>query len=110
MITWRKKDGRMPMVRAQVTGSDLRIDRVIPTDEGEYVCQGRNPAGTVEASARLIVHSPPSFNVEPKDQTAEEGNQVIMRCDATGNPTPAKFWSKEGYQVIISPSFFLVHL
>uniref|UniRef100_A0A915HN40 Roundabout n=1 Tax=Romanomermis culicivorax TaxID=13658 RepID=A0A915HN40_ROMCU len=103
VVTWRKKDGRMPPVRAQVTGSDLRIDRIIPSDEGEYICTGRNPAGSVEASARLTVHSPPSFTVKPTDQVTEEGSQVTLKCEAIGNPTPAKFWSKDGQQDLMFP-------
>lgn len=108
VITWRKKDGRMPPGRAQVSGSDLRIDRVMPTDEGEYVCNGRNPAGVVEASARLIVHSPPSFSAKPQDQVAEEGSMVAFKCEAIGTPTPAKFWSKEGLQDLMFPGHWSI--
>jgi len=90
---------RAALLHRQVSGSDLRIDRTVPSDEGEYVCHGRNPAGVVEASARLTVHSPPAFALKPADQVAEEGSHVLFKCEATGNPTPAKFWSKEGLQV-----------
>jgi hypothetical protein len=104
VIVWRKKDGKMPLGRAQILESKgLRVDRVIPSDEGEYVCQAKNPAGTIEASARLTVHAPPTFKKEPRDQEVEEGGSVSFQCEAIGNPPPARFWSKEGDQELMFP-------
>jgi hypothetical protein len=77
--------------------------RVVPSDEGEYICQARNAAGSIEASARLIVHAPPSFDREPVDQTVEEGAIATFQCQAVGNPLPARFWSKEGQQELMFP-------
>ncbi len=76
---------------------------MIASDEGEYICQAKNPAGTIEASARLVVHSPPTFSVEPHNQSVEEGSSVSFKCDAVGSPQPAKFWSKEGDQSLMFP-------
>lgn len=106
VITWRKKwspqgaSAKLPVGRAsQLEGRGLRIERVTAADEGEYECSGKNPAGAAEASAYLTVYSPPVFTVQPKDRTVEEGALLNVECDALGNPTPTKFWSREGNQV-----------
>ena len=54
---------------------------MVPTDEGEYVCQAKNPAGEIEATARLVVHAPPSFSRTPEDVTVDEGGEAQFRCE-----------------------------
>lgn len=104
VIMWRKKTGPMPTGRSQILDAKgLRIDRVVPQDADEYICEAKNPAGSIQASAQLIVHSPPTFAVEPKDETVEEGGSVSFTCRAQGNPTPTLFWSKEGEQNLWFP-------
>lgn len=79
-ISWKKKNDQMPVARAYIAKDNrgLRIDRwalkrrflwiystaishfrVQVSDEGDYVCYARNPAGSIESSARLKVQVNP---------------------------------------------------
>lgn len=75
------------------------VCRVEPSDEGEYLCQAKNPAGSIETSARLRVHAAPSFVKTPSDVSIESGGTAMFECEAEGQPLPASFWSREGQQV-----------
>uniref|UniRef100_A0A1I7WQ42 Ig-like domain-containing protein n=1 Tax=Heterorhabditis bacteriophora TaxID=37862 RepID=A0A1I7WQ42_HETBA len=77
----------------------LRIDRVQTSDEGEYVCYARNPAGSIESSARLRVQAPPSFQTKPTDQIVPQGSTANFECVPIGQPTP-------GQQVFINTRIF----
>ena len=68
-------------------------------DAGEYVCYAKNPVGSVESSARLIVNSPPVFTKFPQNLRLNTGKTAVFECEAIGQPTPGIFWSKEGDQV-----------
>ncbi|CDW53265.1 roundabout 2 [Trichuris trichiura] len=106
VVSWRKKDGRMPEDRAKVLDDHtLSIREVVPSDEGEYVCSGKNPAGKAEASAKLVVQSPPWFVEQPSDVEVKEGKEAVLRCEASGNPAPSQFWSKEGVQHLMFPGY-----
>ncbi|KIH65702.1 immunoglobulin I-set domain protein [Ancylostoma duodenale] len=99
-ISWKKKNDQMPVARAYIAKDNrgLRIDRVQVSDEGDYVCYARNPAGSIESSARLKVQAPPTFQTKPTDQTVAHGSTATFDCVPVGQPTPAYFWSKEGQQ------------
>ncbi|VDO23451.1 unnamed protein product [Heligmosomoides polygyrus] len=95
----------MPVARAYIAKDNrgLRIDRVQVSDEGDYVCYARNPAGSIESSARLKVQAPPTFQTKPVDQTVAHGSMATFECVPIGQPTPAYFWSKEGQQNLLFP-------
>jgi roundabout, axon guidance receptor 2 len=102
-ISWKKMNDQMPIGRAYITQDSrgLRIDRIQSSDEGEYVCHAKNPAGNIEASAKLRVNSPPTFSKKPEDVRVSSGKPAIFDCEAVGQPQPGIFWSKEGDQVTI---------
>lgn len=104
-ISWKKRNQQMPVGRAYIAPDNrgLRIDRVQVSDEGEYMCQAKNPAGSIEASARLRVHAPPSFTKTPLDVNVESGDTAVFDCEAEGQPEPARFWSREGQQDLLFP-------
>ncbi|CAB3399163.1 unnamed protein product [Caenorhabditis bovis] len=106
-ITWKRKNDQMPVARSMIAKDNrgLRIEKVQPTDEGEYVCYARNPAGQIEASAQLRVQAPPSFKVKPSDQAIPAGETATFECVLVGQPNPAYFWSKEGHQDLLFPSY-----
>uniref|UniRef100_A0A5S6QST5 Uncharacterized protein n=1 Tax=Trichuris muris TaxID=70415 RepID=A0A5S6QST5_TRIMR len=106
VVTWWKKDAQMPKDRARMLDDhSLSIERVLTSDEGEYVCSGKNPAGKAEASARLVVQSSPWFVEEPSDVEVKEGEEVILNCEANGSPAPSQFWAKEGAQYLMFPGY-----
>ena len=58
-VLWRRTagGGNMPLGRVHILEDrSLRVEAVIPEDEGEYSCEADNDVGTVTASATLIVH------------------------------------------------------
>ncbi|KAI6239118.1 Immunoglobulin I-set domain protein [Aphelenchoides fujianensis] len=100
-VSWKKRNccsDNMPIGRAYITDDSrgLRIERVQPQDEGEYVCVAKNQAGDIESSARLRVNSPPVIVRAPIDVLTNIGERAVFNCDATGRPKPSVFWSKDG--------------
>ncbi|XP_029839191.2 roundabout homolog 1 [Ixodes scapularis] len=103
-VTWRRQDRKMPVGRANIQeDKSLRIQNVAPTDEGTYICESENFVGSVLASARLTVHSRPSFLLRPEDQKVGLNGVAKFHCLATGNPLPSVFWTREGNQMLMFP-------
>lgn len=105
-VTWRKKDGRWPLKDSRISLQEdrsLRIERVSPSDEGVYVCDAENVAGSASTTVMLTVHSRPSFVMTPRDQRVAINGQASFDCLITGNPPPAFWWMKEGTQVLMFP-------
>ena len=44
----------------------------------------------------LSVADQPKIKVHPKAETTTEGNNLILFCNATGNPVPTVSWTKDG--------------
>jgi hypothetical protein len=58
-ILWRRAAGssEMPLDRVHILEDrSLRLEAVVPEDEGKYSCEAENAVGTVTASATLTVH------------------------------------------------------
>ncbi|CAL1265716.1 unnamed protein product [Larinioides sclopetarius] len=103
-VTWHKKDGKMPVGRAEVTeDSSLVVRNVNVADEGTYVCEAENLVGSITSEVTLTVHSRPNFLIKPRDQRIGLNGIAKMECSATGNPPPSIFWTKEGNQVLMFP-------
>ena len=73
--------------------------RIQPEDAGEYICYAKNAVGSIETSAILRINSSPIFTKIPENVRLNAGNSAYFECEATGQPPPAIFWSKEGDQV-----------
>ncbi|XP_046817776.1 roundabout homolog 2-like isoform X2 [Vespa crabro] len=103
-ILWRRNDGKMPIGRAHILDDkSLRIERVIPEDQGTYICDAENEVGAISANAVLTVHSKPVFVNFPKDETVSTGSDVSFSCSARGSPKPSIFWTREGSQELMFP-------
>ncbi|XP_019699920.2 neogenin isoform X4 [Harpegnathos saltator] len=59
-ITWLKNGERITLSAYWqiVNGNNLRINGLLPIDAGIFQCIGVNPAGSVQASARLMINQP----------------------------------------------------
>lgn len=94
----------MPLGRVRVLEDrSLRLERITLQDQGRYVCEADNVAGSLTASATLTVLSMPVFKAKPVAQTVESGQKVSFQCSAHGNPAPFTFWSLEGSRELIFP-------
>ncbi|KAK7094973.1 hypothetical protein V1264_006443 [Littorina saxatilis] len=96
-ILWTK-DGRPLQLsqRIQQLGNgSLVIYNLLASDAGDYKCIAINDAGTTEAQSILTINSEPTFLIEPKNQTVDEGDMVTFDCTADGQPRPDMYWWKE---------------
>ncbi|KAF7199923.1 uncharacterized protein igsf9b isoform X1 [Nothobranchius furzeri] len=66
---------------------------------GMYTCTPYNSYGTMGQSepTRVILQDPPSFRVHPLPEYLQEvGRELIIPCEAIGDPVPNITWSKIG--------------
>ncbi|VDK33402.1 unnamed protein product [Taenia asiatica] len=110
-ILWRRENGQHIPEDRSVLRDDksLRIFQVRPEDAGTYLCQAKNEAGSIDASAKLVVLSPPSFTITPTDTTVAEGKKAIFNCQASGSPRPYIRWVHNG-EYFFYPNFKNPHL
>lgn len=66
---------------------------------GMYTCTPYNSYGTMGQSepTKVILKDPPTFKVPPREEyTQEVGRELIIPCEAIGDPSPNITWSKIG--------------
>ena len=59
VFTWTREDGRVMKAAKE---SELKIRRVLSSDEGVYQCRADNAVGRVAGSVSLIVHGKLRYN------------------------------------------------
>ncbi|XP_042343724.1 uncharacterized protein igsf9b [Plectropomus leopardus] len=83
---------------------------------GMYTCTAYNSYGTMGKSepTKVILQDPPSFRVPPRPEYLQEvGRELIIPCEAIGDPAPNITWSKIGptprsqYTVLANGSLLL---
>uniref|UniRef100_A0AAR2KCC2 Neural cell adhesion molecule L1-like protein n=1 Tax=Pygocentrus nattereri TaxID=42514 RepID=A0AAR2KCC2_PYGNA len=77
-------------------GKLLTIDDVKEGDEGIYMCKAKNAHGEAVHYFHVTVEEPPKWDVEPKSQLNMIGADVVIKCAASGNPTPTVAWRVNG--------------
>ncbi|KAM7442287.1 Hemicentin-1 [Porites harrisoni] len=98
-ITWNKKGN--PEVLYQ--GETYSIANIRRTAGGDYSCTAWNGVGKkVSASASVTVHYPPSISGLPPNTVIQEGKNVTLYCNVTGNPSPKITWTKDGSVKVLS--------
>jgi hypothetical protein len=76
--------------------SDLIIDNVTSTAQGNYWCIVSNAYGLITSNtATLFVNESPEFLQEPQDVWAQKGKSVLLRTYAKGT-NPDFQWQKDG--------------
>ncbi|XP_045473824.1 Down syndrome cell adhesion molecule-like protein Dscam2 isoform X12 [Harmonia axyridis] len=93
-IRWLK-DGH-PMDHQEAV---LRIEAVRKEDKGMYQCFIRNDQESAEATAELKLggrFEPPQIRQTFNEETVQPGNSVIMKCIASGIPSPEMTWELYG--------------
>ncbi|XP_077579190.1 neural cell adhesion molecule 1b isoform X10 [Stigmatopora nigra] len=74
-------------------GSEMSIMDVRKLDEGEYTCIAKNKAGEAEQELSLRVFVKPKITYIVNQSTSEMEEQVMLTCEASGDPTPTISWS-----------------
>ncbi|XP_064420214.1 hemicentin-2 [Latimeria chalumnae] len=108
-LTWYK-DGK-PLSAAEGVlvlpgGRVLQIAMVRAEDAGTYTCKAVNEVGENSLHYELVVITPPVISGDG-EEFAEEVVVIVnstaqLRCEATGTPTPAISWLREGLPVTTS--------
>lgn len=72
----------------------LKILNVEVYDGTVYKCVSSTPAGSIEASARVIVQENLKFTPPPQSQCLELDKEGTVQCSATGREKPTIHWVK----------------
>ncbi|KAI8486921.1 Inactive tyrosine-protein kinase 7 [Branchiostoma belcheri] len=78
----------------QEANGTLQFNGVQKEDAGLYTCIASSPQqGLINATIKLTVFVKPHFTVTPNDTTVGEGSQVLLHCQAEGDPEPIITWT-----------------
>ncbi|XP_036380045.1 protein turtle homolog B isoform X3 [Megalops cyprinoides] len=102
-VRW-KKDGLPLRVEkypgwSQMDDGSIRVEEVTEDSLGTYTCVPYNVLGTMGQSppAPLVLKDPPKFSVVPGGEYRQEaGRELVIPCEAEGDPFPNITWRKVG--------------
>ncbi|KAM4547019.1 protein turtle homolog B isoform 1-T1 [Fundulus diaphanus] len=103
LVKW-KKDG-LPLRRdkypgwSQMDDGSIRVAEVTEDSLGTYTCMPYNALGSTGWSppAPLVLKDPPKFSVVPGGEYRQEaGRELVIPCEAEGDPFPNITWRKVG--------------
>ncbi|EEC02201.1 conserved hypothetical protein [Ixodes scapularis] len=76
--------------------SNLVIGPLEEGDSGNYTCTGTTKSRSDSHTEVLSVLVPPKWIHEPQDANLREGQNLSVRCEAKGHPTPTVQWKLKG--------------
>ncbi|XP_016151534.1 protein turtle homolog B [Sinocyclocheilus grahami] len=102
-VKW-KKDGLPLRIEkypgwSQMEDGSIRVSEVTEDSLGTYTCVPYNSLGTMGQSppAPLVLKDPPKFLVVPGGEYRQEaGRELVIPCEAEGDPFPNITWRKVG--------------
>ncbi|KAG8178106.1 hypothetical protein JTE90_017453 [Oedothorax gibbosus] len=74
--------------------SVIIINPVSLSSSGNFTCVAKNSHGAVSFSTSLLVVDAPKWVVEPSNVTATVGENIVLKCSASGSPNPKVEWKK----------------
>ncbi|GFU05367.1 interference hedgehog [Trichonephila clavipes] len=111
VITWRKRQGKLPQDRYLQFGGNLHLISVMQADEGTYECEADNNLGTKEVrSTDLEIQETPKILKQLKNVNLETGSNLTLNCPVRGYPKPILKWLHNGKEIIsdAKKSFLIV--
>eukprot|EP00118_Oscarella_pearsei_P016938 m.165733 g.165733 ORF g.165733 m.165733 type:complete len:5158 (+) comp38902_c0_seq1:154-15627(+) len=104
-IKWRKNQKeleRISLKRQILSNGTLRIETIQKEDAGSYLITAENEGGKANAMVVLNVQYGPTITEAPVGQEALADSDIMLRCNASGNPRPAIIWKKEEHSLNFS--------
>ncbi|XP_051902174.1 protein turtle homolog B-like isoform X2 [Hippocampus zosterae] len=103
LVKW-KKDGLPLRIEkypgwSQMDDGSIRVAEVTEDSLGTYTCMPYNALGSMGWSppAPLVLKDPPKFSVVPGGKYRQEaGRELVIPCEAEGDPFPNITWRKVG--------------
>uniref|UniRef100_A0A8C3F5Z6 Ig-like domain-containing protein n=1 Tax=Chrysemys picta bellii TaxID=8478 RepID=A0A8C3F5Z6_CHRPI len=94
--------------RYGVSGNDhtLTIKKASHKDEGILTCEGKTDQGIVRCQFDMTFSTErsnaPAFITQPKSQNIDEGQDVLLTCEISGDPSPEIEWFKNNQPIAMS--------
>ncbi|XP_043238684.1 hemicentin-1-like isoform X2 [Amphibalanus amphitrite] len=104
-VTWRRAEwlyGKKPISRPGTTDY-LHIPAATINHGGRYQCTAANAGGEVTSETILSVHAPPKVSVRTPGRVFLPRQQVVITCQAYGQPHPDIVWTR-GYDDVVIDS------
>ncbi|XP_064651326.1 cell adhesion molecule DSCAM-like isoform X2 [Lineus longissimus] len=102
LVRWSLQDSTSKLSNSSryllYPNGSLMILNIQLSDEGFYMCEARNTWGPNTKSVFLGVegdHGKPSINCTSSDASILQGQNLALRCQASGNPRPVITWAKD---------------
>ncbi|XP_069009305.1 hemicentin-1 [Embiotoca jacksoni] len=97
-LTWLRggHDARLDPRVNVLTNLSVQVSDVTPDHAGWYECTAINEGGVTAERIYLTVQEMPRVSVEPRNQTFMTGDDVSIRCSASGYPPPRLVWTHNG--------------
>ncbi|CAK6971319.1 hemicentin-1 [Scomber scombrus] len=103
-LTWLRggHDARLDPQVQVLTNLSLQLSAVTPDHSGWYECHAINEGGVTAERVYLVVQEVPRVSVEPRNQTFTTGEEVKIRCSASGYPPPRLVWTHNDMFIMAS--------
>ncbi|XP_077040735.1 neural cell adhesion molecule L1-like protein isoform X3 [Agelaius phoeniceus] len=100
-LSWVKVTGNMPKDEPETEnfGKILKIDQVTAADEGTYQCTASNAVGRARHEFHVHVEEPPQWLKKPEGGVYSVGANLVLLCEAIGNPEPSIQWKLNGMPI-----------
>ncbi|NWW76473.1 NCHL1 protein, partial [Climacteris rufus] len=100
-LSWVKLTGNMPKDEPETEnfGKILKIEHVTAADEGTYQCTASNLMGRARHEFHVHVEEPPQWLKKPEGGVYSVGTNLVLLCEAIGNPEPSIQWKLNGMPI-----------
>ncbi|XP_062441947.1 neural cell adhesion molecule L1-like protein isoform X1 [Rhea pennata] len=100
-LNWVKVTGSLPKDKpvTENYGKILKIEQVSAADEGTYQCTASNSVGRAKHEFHVHVEEPPQWIKEPEGGVYSVGTNLVLLCEAFGNPEPTIEWKLNGMPI-----------
>ncbi|KAL3860642.1 hypothetical protein ACJMK2_010738, partial [Sinanodonta woodiana] len=106
LYRWTRSDATLPQgYRLSDSNRILTIPNAKMEDEGNYTCHVHRVVGSVTAakSIYLVIEAKPTFIIPLHDMHADEGSELIWRCEVQAKPWATYTWYKNSFPLTSVP-------